>query len=160
MKRPFTQEEKERLSESIKRGYASGRTAWAKGRKFDAEHKKKLSETRIKNDITGEKHPRWVLDRSKLSKTNKSGVEYRHNPLHREWSNQVKKRDNHTCKMKNSECCGKIETHHILSWMCYPELRYQLNNGITLCHFHHPRGKKMEESMRQFFIEIVAVHGN
>ena len=41
--------------------------------------------------------------------------------------------------------CGELDSHHILNWQEYPELRFDVNNGITLCQFHHPRGKNQEK---------------
>lgn len=31
---------------------------------------------------------------------------------------------------------GKVVAHHILPWKDYIELRHEVNNGITLCHYH------------------------
>lgn len=36
--------------------------------------------------------------------------------------------------------CGskrKLQVHHILTWAKFPLLRYDINNGITLCKKHH-----------------------
>jgi len=41
--------------------------------------------------------------------------------------------------ISDENCNGKLEAHHILPWSQYPELRYETKNGITLCHYHHPR---------------------
>ena len=49
-----------------------------------------------------------------------------------------------------------METHHILSWKDYPELHYQINNGITLCHAHHPRGKENEAKLSPYLQSLVA----
>jgi len=50
------------------------------------------------------------------------------------WSQQVKKRDNYQCRL-----CGvlAIHSHHILYQRFYPDLRYNINNGISLCITHH-----------------------
>jgi len=63
----------------------------------------------------------------------------------------VKGRDGWKCKIANADCDGKIEAHHILSWRDYPELRYQPNNGITLCHAHHPRKRVDEAKLLPYF---------
>ena len=45
----------------------------------------------------------------------------------------------------------------ILGWTDYPELRYEVNNGITLCHFHHPREWKEEKRLISEFQKLVSV---
>lgn len=53
------------------------------------------------------------------------------------WVKAVKERDKWTCQ----ECgaCEKLHAHHIKRWKDYPDLRYDLNNGITLCHTCHEK---------------------
>lgn len=65
-------------------------------------------------------------------------------------------RDGWKCQIRNQDCEGRLEAHHILSWKEYPELRYVLNNGITLCHAHHPRGRAREKQMAPILQELVA----
>lgn len=71
------------------------------------------------------------------------------------WVDSVKRRDGNECKIANTQCSGRIETHHILNWKDYPELRYQLNNGITLCMAHHPHGRKAEVKLSPYFQELI-----
>jgi len=100
----------------------------------------------------GPKNARWITDRSKLINQDE-----RNSYLYLEWSKSVRIRDKYKCRIDNSDCCGRIEVHHILSWRDYPELHYQLNNGITLCHFHHPRVKEEEKRLIPTFKELVSV---
>jgi hypothetical protein len=72
------------------------------------------------------------------------------------WMLSIKKRDNWKCKINNQDCKGNLEAHHILSWRDYQELRYDINNGITLCHAHHPRKRIDEAKLSPFFQRIVA----
>ncbi len=102
--------------------------------------------------ISGENHWAWKKDRSLLAKRQQRG-----DSSYREWRNQVWLRDDFTCKIANPDCNGKIEAHHILGWAKFPELRYQLNNGITLCHAHHPRKRAEEERLSPYFKELVSV---
>jgi hypothetical protein len=47
------------------------------------------------------------------------------------WRKRCLERDDFTCQ----ECgaLGKLEVHHIKPFAKYPELRFDINNGITLC---------------------------
>ena len=116
------------------------------GRKYSLEHRKSISES-LKGvaylcDKRGELHPRWIKNRTLLKDDHRD----RGGQLHREWSGSVKNRDGWKCRINNENCNGRVEAHHILGWTEYPELRYQINNGITLCHAHHPR-KRAEEKL-------------
>ena len=57
-------------------------------------------------------------------------------------------------------CKGKIEAHHILSFTKYPELRYQVNNGITLCQAHHPRKRAEEARLAPVFQGLISAVAN
>ena len=103
-------------------------------------------------EISGSNSKVWVHDRTKLSRCN----EGRNSSAHREWSRQVKNRDYWKCQISNDDCSGHAEAHHILGWRSHPELRYEIKNGITLCHFHHPRRRIDEERYAISFQEIVA----
>lgn len=55
---------------------------------------------------------------------------------YQQWAKDVKIRDNYTCQI-----CGKrgskIHSHHVNSWDKFPEIRYEIDNGVTLCNLHH-----------------------
>ena len=101
----------------------------------------------------GEKNAKWIEDRTKLCRVSKQGE--RRTSAYFFWRKSVWVRDNWKCKMSNLDCNGKIEAHHILGWKDYPELRYDINNGITLCHFHHPRKRIDEVNLSPYFQELV-----
>lgn len=100
---------------------------------------------------TGENHPRWIDDRTKLSNRQERG-----DSAYREWRLCVWKRDKFKCRISNTNCDGRIEAHHILGWKSHPELRYIINNGITLCHAHHPRTRSGEFELSPYFQKLVA----
>ena len=54
------------------------------------------------------------------------------------WRTSVFERDNYTCQSCN-ESGGKLEAHHIRPWALYPEFRYEVSNGVTLCAKCHKR---------------------
>ena len=64
------------------------------------------------------------------------GLTARHDELRKSvdfklWREAVFERDNYTC-----QDCGKkqkIQPHHLLSFSKYPEKRFEVSNGVTLC---------------------------
>src|SRR3990167_10642088 len=128
-----------------------GEKSWNFGKKLSEEHKKKISKSRKGKNVGIQNH-KWVVDRTLLTKKQE-----RNDSAYKEWRKNVWIRDNFKCKIKNFDCGGRIESHHILSWIKFPELRYEVNNGITLCHFHHPFKEEDEKKLFPFFQEIVRV---
>ena len=125
--------------------------AFAKGK----THKNSDSfkeKTRLR--MLGEKNHRWVKDRSKLQRYSDEAKD-RRSSAYNEWRKCVWLRDNFVCKIANPECKGRKEAHHILPWSKFPELRYEINNGITLCHFHHPKKRDDEIRLSPYFQELV-----
>ena len=81
----------------------------------------------------------------------------RNDGAYKQWRLGVYKKDNYKCKINNKDCSGRIIAHHILGWSEYPELRYKINNGITLCQAHHPRKRAEEKRLVPFLQELVSV---
>lgn len=162
----WSQEAKDRFSKSV-----SGENSPSFGRKLTEEHKKNIglgnlgkqpmlgkkhtqeSKDKISAGQTGEKHWRWIEDRSLLKDDSKE----RGGQLHREWSKQVKNRDGWKCRISNDNCSGSVVAHHILSWRDHVDLHYEVNNGITLCHAHHPRKRAEEKRLIPEFQALVSV---
>jgi len=79
--------------------------------------------------MRGDKHPNWrggaIRSREFMNR-----VEYKN------WRKAVFERDNYTCRE-----CGKREcflmAHHIVHWSESVELRYVVDNGLTLCKSCH-----------------------
>lgn len=63
----------------------------------------------------------------------------RNNTYYKEWIRKVFERDNYTC-----QCCGKrggnLNAHHLYNFSEYETLRYDVDNGITLCERCHLLG--------------------
>ena len=129
------------------------------GKKFSIEHRQKIiaSLPRGENhhwfgkDHSGEKSFRWIQDRDTIKKDN-----LRNDYAYQEWRMKIWMRDGFKCRIVNNDCYGRIEAHHILGWSSHPELRYQINNGITLCHAHHPRKRAEEKRLIPEFMELVS----
>jgi len=61
----------------------------------------------------------------------------------KEWKQKVFKRDNYCCQ--NCESETNLNAHHIFSVEKYPKKKYDVNNGITLCHSCHSRLHKIPQ---------------
>ena len=73
------------------------------------------------------------------------------------WKESLLIRDNWTCQ-KCGQNGGKLESHHILNFSTYLDLRFDINNGITLCkkchkEFHkiYSRKNNTQEQLIKFF---------
>jgi hypothetical protein len=111
------------------------------------------TEKRKNMGARAENHWKWKANRADLKKNERKHLDSRY----REWAMAVKKRDGWSCLVADANCSGRLEAHHILRWNDFPEKRYDVNNGITLCHFHHPRKVEEEKRLASFFVELVSV---
>jgi hypothetical protein len=65
--------------------------------------------------VTGENHYLWIKDRTKLQKYGDDNKD-RRSGAYSYWRKSVWTRDNWKCKINNSDCGGRLESHHILNW--------------------------------------------
>ena len=62
---------------------------------------------------------------------------YKEDLEYKKFRYKVKNRDKRICKWPNCGCRKRLQVHHILPWAKYPDRRYDISNGITLCKQHH-----------------------
>lgn len=128
--KPKSVEHKKHISDSLvgheslvgrdpnKGSFKPGLVPWNKGKVFAA--------------ISQEKNPLW-----------KGGIssEYDKARCHRflfvDWTKLVKDRDENKCRHCNGT--DRLRAHHIKDFVEYPELRYDVNNGLTLCISSHSK---------------------
>jgi len=60
------------------------------------------------------------------------------------WKKLVKERDLHRCQLCNNSP-KTVEVHHIKPFAEYPKLRFNPNNGITLCQKCHLKVHKYDK---------------
>lgn len=58
--------------------------------------------------------------------------------LYIRWAKAVKNRDFHCCQLCGF-VGGDLNSHHLNAWNSYPDQRYDMDNGVTLCFGCHER---------------------
>ncbi len=96
-----------------------------------------------------------VFRKKKYRRGHKSNGRNYDNPVYKQWRKDVAVRDNRTCQYPG--CCSKksLQIHHILSWSKYPALRFNVQNGITLCKKHHDMIWGREDDFIKIFHNIL-----
>lgn len=73
------------------------------------------------------------------------------------WKLAVLSRDNYSCRMCGSK--DELQAHHINSWTDFPEDRFILENGLTMCKpchsFYHQYEKEVRRNQNQNIISEV-----
>jgi len=132
---PRTLEWCQHISEG-KKGKTQGRDNHFFGKHHTEETKMAISQGHIANPIfkrEGEQHWNWqggVTD---------PNHEARNTQDLKSWRRAVYYRDNFTCHRCGLNGTRKhpIEAHHIKAFAFYPDLRFEVTNGITLCKECH-----------------------
>lgn len=116
-----------------------GKPSAMKGRKMPEHVKAKHRKPRLSNrGINHYKFRDGGIERKERHVAH-SRYEYRN------WRRIVFERDNFTCQWCNKHN-GYLEAHHIIAWSKEPKLRYEIENGITLCLACH----KLVHSLKNF----------
>lgn len=117
----LSQEHKEKMSRAM-----TGRPAWNRGLR------KHLNPDKIQYGCSGPNHWAWKGGISSVNSRLRQSSRYK------TWRDQVFARDDFTCQF-----CRKrgreLEADHIKPFSIYPELRFEVSNGRTLCKECHRR---------------------
>jgi predicted restriction endonuclease len=81
-------------------------------------------------------------------------------PNYKRWRKEVYKRDNFQCQWPGCTIKHRLNAHHIRTWANYPGLRFEINNGITLCYQHHKMIKGLESMYESIFSKMILDKNN
>ncbi len=118
--------------------------------KHTDEYRAKLSQSR-----KGTQNPNWQGGLSLIRSR------YRRDFRHIIWKRKVLERDEHECcECQDVSNISKLEAHHLREYALYVDQRYDVENGVTLCHNCHRDVHKNEVIIRQVLKQMSGVYGN
>lgn len=117
------------LCKPNKTSFKKGNTPPFKGKKFLA--------------ITGSKNPNWKGGITKENEKQRKSLEYKL------WRKAVYERDNYTCVLCGCNESGKLNADHIKPFSLFPELRFAIDNGRTLCIDCHKKTDSYMTNIRK-----------
>ena len=140
---------------------------FVKGSGFWQDKKRSLKDKKLMSEAQKRNPVRYWLGKHRLDVTGnkchtwKGGVtpenmKIRHSLEMKLWRKSVFARDNFTCQKYGTKG-GKLIAHHVNNFADFPELRFALDNGITLSEkahreFHQIYGRKnnTKEQLQEF----------
>ncbi len=142
-----------KLSEETRMKMSENNARFWKNKKLTEEHKKKLSLSLMGRKLSEEIKRKMSLAKGGTGIPQQIFKRYYHlrDRKYFEWRSKVFERDNWIC-----QTCGlrgiKLEPHHIKGWAKYPELRYEVENGVALCIECHrlTRRKKLGKATQDY----------
>lgn len=122
---------------------------WRKGIPLSDAQKRKLSELRKaegengNGSFYGSNNPNWKGGITPEIHKARTISEYR------EWRTAVFERDHFACTRCGDNKGGNLHAHHIKKFADFPELRYKVSNGVTLCFDCHAKEHDVPNSYRK-----------
>jgi len=123
-----TVDARQKMSEAAKKR-VSNRT----GKRHTEETRRKISEITRERTPRGEQHYAYSHGQSQRDREDRRSAEYK------QWRDAVYARDGYACQHCGDDKGGNLQAHHIKPYAGFPDLRFVVDNGITLCRDCHER---------------------
>lgn len=122
-------------NKGVKGIHLSPKTEFKKGHAMSPEIRRKISDT-LK--LQKEKRHNWKGGITPINYKIRDSIEYK------DWRNAVYRRDYWSCLECGKKCHQKeIVAHHIMLFSEYPQHRFLVKNGRTMCRECHARLHKI-----------------
>lgn len=106
-----------------------------RGKKMSASSREKMRVAKL-GKFLGSDNPNWKG--AEIS----DDVRERSSYQAKIWRKACIERDDHTCQKCGSK--DRLHVHHILEYKDFPDQRWNINNGVTVCAFCHEKIHKRE----------------
>lgn len=135
------------------------------GKKLTEEHKRKVGlvgigrkfslESRLKKSkaISGKNHYNWKGGITEENHKIRRSLQYRL------WRTAVYERDNYCCVLCGKKSEGDIQADHIKPFSKFPELRFSIDNGRTLCIKCHKATDTYGNKKRKDIYTVLGANG-
>ena len=110
-----------------------GKSSPKKGIPRTDKEKESIRKGVLKTQTYGKDNPNYIDGRADTNMLRRKDSRYK------AWRKSVFERDNYTCQHCGDNKGGNLNAHHIKLWREFPEHRFDINNGITLCILCHQK---------------------
>jgi len=112
---------------------------------------KRIWDTTGQYGMKGKRHTQASIDKIRKNTPVRTGIRHhnwrggitpqsllgRQSAKYHKWRKEVLNRDAHRCRVKDCNESNRVIAHHIFEFAAYPDMRYSVDNGITICRKHH-----------------------
>ena len=148
----MSEESRKKLSEAHKGVGRKDSRKWMIGRKLPIEIKEKIGAALcgrpMRDEVKGSNHHLWKGGLTEENQMIRNSLNYRI------WRKSVYVRDAYTCQDCGKMGEGDLNAHHIKPFSLFPELRFAIDNGRTLCEVCH----RKTESYGRGVLKITEMH--
>lgn len=129
---------KHRIGQRPVNAFTKGMTPWNKGKKYQA--------------VSGRNNPNWKGGVTAENEQIRKSIEYK------EWRISVFERDEYTCQECGASKSNELNAEHILPFSLFPEHRFNIDNGKTLCvDCHRNTHSYLNSNMRKEDYQLIVV---